>query len=251
MSYNPFSLEGKTILVTGASSGIGRQSAIECSKMGAQLIIVGRNEERLKMTLDSLEQNNNHKYIVADLCNADDLNLLVDSIDCVEGMVLSAGILYTTPVKFASRDKFTNVFDTNFFSTVELSRRLYKEKKIKEGGSIVIIDSVGGVFGFPKGNVIYGTSKAALNSYMKYASKEFAIRKIRVNCICPGMIETPLIHNGALSEEDLKKDLKEKYPLQRYGKPEDIAYGAIYLLSDSSSWVTGHDLVIDGGCTAR
>ena len=109
-----------------------------------------------------------------------------------------------------------------------------------------MVASVGGVMSYAVGNGSYGTTKAALNSAMKYFALELAPKKIRVNAVNPGMTNTKLIHRGTISEEQLQADA-EKYPLKRYGEPEDIANGIIYLLSDASSWVTGHSLVIDGG----
>ena len=252
MSYNPFSLEGKTILVTGASSGIGRAASIECSKMGANLIITGRNEERLQSTFESLTPNssNNHQKIIADLLCTEDIEKLLSVVENIDGVILCAGKGFTLPVQFSTRDKFNEIFDINFFSPVELLRLLYKKKKINKASSIVIIDSIGGTHIFSNGNSIYGASKAALNSMMRFCAKEFAPRKIRVNSICPGMVETPLIHRGTVSDEQLEQD-KQRYLLKRYGTPEDIAYACIYLLSDASSWMTGQDIVIDGGITTK
>lgn len=245
MMDNPFSLEGKTILVTGASSGIGKSIAVECSKLGAKIIISARDSERLNSTL-SLLHGDGHLVINADLVTEDGINSLVSHIDAVDGAVLCAGKGVTLPVKFSSRIHMDNLFNLNFFSTVELVRVLYKKKKFHKGASIVLIDSVGGITRISPGNAIYGATKAALNSYMKFCAKEFSVSGIRVNCICPGMVDTPLIHRGTLSEEQLQQDAK-KYPCGRYGRPEDVAYGAIYLLSDASSWVTGTSLFIDGG----
>ncbi len=247
MNYNPFSLEGKTLLVTGASSGIGRAIAIECSRMGAHVIATARNKERLEETLAALD-GEGHEIVIADLTNADDMGNLLSSIKTVDGVVLCAGKGLTLPVQFAIREKFNDIFDINFFAPVELLRQLYKKKKINKDGSVVIIASIGGTRNFYVGNSIYGASKAALNSMMKFCAKEFAPRKIRVNSICPGMVETPLIHHGTISDEQLQTDI-ERYPLKRYGRPEDIAYLSVYLLSDASSWVTGQDFVIDGGST--
>lgn len=243
--YNPFTLDGKTILVTGASSGIGRQIAIDCSKMGANVIITGRDEERLNETLSNLI-GEGHTALTADLSDMSHIENLVSQIAGIDGAVLSAGRVLTCPVQFSSPDKMDAVFKINFFSTAELIRLLYKSKKAKKNASLVIIDSVAGITGFPPGNSVYGASKAALNSFSKYCAREFAIRKIRVNCIHPGMIETPLIHLDALTEEQLQADAK-RYPCGRYGRPEDVSNGAIYLLSDASSWVTGTSLFIDGG----
>lgn len=248
MSYNPFSLEGKTILVTGASSGIGRAIAIECSRMGASVVLTARNEARLAETASQMGGKN--QVLTADITVDDELKSLIAQLPELDGAVLCAGRGLTVPIKMASRSKMDTVFNTNFFAQTELTRLLYKEKKLKKGGSLVLISSVGGNFRFEVGNGVYGASKAALNSYMKYAAKEFSPRLIRVNSICPGMVETPLIHHGTLTEDQLEKDM-QKCPLGRYGKPEEIAYAAIYLLSDAASWITGTSLVIDGGMTSN
>lgn len=247
--YNPFTLEGKKILVTGASSGIGRQTAIECSKEGASLIITGRNESRLSETFNSLYYNNDgHSMVTADLLEEDDIERLIKKTGKIDGAVLCSGKGLTLPLQFATKEKMDDIFNTNFFSPIELLRLLYKRKNLMKGSSVVIIDSIGGVKIFTPGNAVYGASKAALNSIMRFCAVEFAPKKIRVNCVCPGMVETPLIHRGTITEDQLEKD-KQLYPLKRYGKPEDIAYACIYLLSDASSWVTGQDLFVDGGRT--
>lgn len=250
--FNPYSLEGKTILISGASSGIGRATAIAASKMGAVVVITARDENRLKETFDSLEHADNraHKMIIADLTNTDQLDHLIAETPSIDGLVLCAGKGLTLPIQFATREKFDDIFDINFFAPVELMRLLYKKKKIAKNASLVLLSSLGGTQIFSGGNGIYGASKSALNSIMKFAAKEFSSRKVRVNSICPGMVDTPLIHRGTITEEQLLEDQK-RYPLGRYGKPEDIAYAAIYLLSDASSWVTGQALVLDGGLSIK
>ena len=242
---NPFSLEGKTILVTGSSSGIGRETALACARMGASVVITGRNADRLKETFDQLETTNKTQ-ILADMTNKDDVESLVASLPPLDGAVLCAGNSITLPLQFGTREKFDDMFDVNFFAPIELLRLIYKKKVLQKGASVVLIASIGGTHSFMPGNGVYGASKAALNSVMKYAAREYASRKVRVNSICPGMVDTPLIHRGTITEEQLAEDAK-RYPLGRYGQPEDIANGALYLLSDASSWLTGHDLVIDGG----
>lgn len=244
MEYNPFSLKGKTILVTGASSGIGQATAVECAQMGAEVVITGRDTERLQATADLM--GNLKAQIAADLTNQEDVERLVASLPPLDGAVLCAGNSTTLPLQFGSREKFDEMFNVNFFAPVELLRLMYKKKVLQKGASVVLIASIGGTHSFMPGNGVYGASKAALNSLMKYAAREYASRKIRVNSICPGMVDTPLIHRGTITEEQLAEDAK-RYPLGRYGKPDDIANGAVYLLSDASSWLTGHDLVIDGG----
>lgn len=244
-NYNPFSLASKTVLITGASSGIGRETALECARMGASVVITGRDRDRLDETM-SLIEGNDKASIIADLTVADDVERLIEALPSLDGAVLCAGNSTTLPLQFGTRDKFDDMFDVNFFAPVELLRLLYKKKRLNKGASVVLIASIGGTHSFMPGNGIYGASKAALNSVMKYAAREFASRRIRVNSICPGMVDTPLIHRGTITEEQLAEDAK-RYPLGRYGKPSDIAHGAVYLLGDASSWLTGHDLVIDGG----
>ena len=244
MEYNPFSLKSKTILVTGASSGIGQATAVECAQMGAEVVITGRDTERLQATADLV--GTPKALIAADLTNLEDVERLVATLPPLDGAVLCAGNSTTLPLQFGSREKFDEMFNVNFFAPVELLRLMYKKKVLQKGASVVLIASIGGTHSFMPGNGVYGASKAALNSLMKYAAREYASRKIRVNSICPGMVDTPLIHRGTITEEQLAEDAK-RYPLGRYGKPDDIANGVVYLLSDASSWLTGHDLVIDGG----
>ena len=244
MDYNPFSLQGKTILVTGASSGIGQATAVACTRMGADVIITGRDAERLQATNEMM--GGGKGLLIADLTVRDDVERVVASLPHLDGAVLCAGNSTTLPLQFGTREKFDEMFDVNFFAPVELLRMMYKKKVLHKGASVELIASIGGTHSFMPGNGVYGASKAALNSVMKYAAREYASRKVRVNSICPGMVDTPLIHRGTITEEQLAEDAK-RYPLGRYGHPDDIANGAIYLLSDASAWLTGHDLVIDGG----
>lgn len=244
-NYNPFSLTGKTILVTGASSGIGQTTAVVCARMGANVVITGRDAGRLQETASQME-NPPALSIAADLTVSEDVDRLVAALTPLDGAVLCAGNSTTLPLQFGSREKFDEMFNINFFAPVELLRLIYKKKILQKGASVVLIASIGGTHSFMPGNGVYGASKAALNSVMKYAAREYASRRIRVNSICPGMVDTPLIHRGTITEEQLAEDAK-RYPLGRYGKTQDIANGAVYLLSDASSWLTGHDLVIDGG----
>ena len=245
MRYNPFSLKGKTILVTGASSGIGQATAVECSKLGAKVVVCARSEERLQETLGILE-GDGHSLLVAELTAKADIERLVSEAPQLDGVVLSAGKGLTLPFPFCSRDHYDEIFEINFFSPLETLRLLTKKKKLNKGSSVVIVASIGGNSIFSVGNGVYGASKAALESAMKFCAKELAPKKVRVNSVNPGMTNTKLINRGTISPEQLKADA-EKYPLKRYGEPEDIDRGIVYLLSDASSWVTGHALVIDGG----
>ena len=251
-SYNPFQLTGKTILVIGASSGIGQCTAVEAAKMGAHVLLSARDEQRLQATHGMIhaQAEAESTIMVADLTDNEQLESLVEQCPKLDGLMLCAGRGLTMPIQFATREKFDEIFEVNFFAQVELLRLLYKKKKLTKNASVVIIASLGGTQVFSGGNGIYGASKAALNSVMKFAAKEFALRKVRVNSICPGMVDTPLIHRGTVSEEQLAEDQK-RYPLGRYGRPDDIAHAAIYLLSDASSWLTGQSLVIDGGVSIK
>ena len=244
---NPFSLEGRTILVTGASSGIGRRTAIDCSRMGARVIITGRNKERLDEVMGQMEGTGN-LAVIADLTQQDQLDHLLEQLPLVDGVVLCAGQGTVVPFKMADRKKIDPIFEINYFAPVELLRMLLKKKKLANGASVVFVSSIGGIDSITIGNSIYGASKAALNSAMRFCALELSPKKIRVNSVCPGMVNTKLIKGGAVSEEQHQADM-QKYPLKRYGEPEDIANGIIYLLSDAASWVTGHSLVIDGGYT--
>ncbi|MBD5355809.1 MAG: SDR family oxidoreductase [Bacteroides sp.] len=247
VNINPFNLGGKTVLVTGASSGIGRSTAITCAHLGARVICVARDKDRLEHTLSELpEENGPHGAVSVELTDYDGLQALVEELPSIDGAVLCAGRGLTLPVQFCDRQHFDEIFNINFFATAELVRLLYKKKKINKEGSVVILASMGGTHVFSGGNSIYGASKAALDSFMKFCAKEFAARRIRVNSICPAMVDTPLIHRGTVSEEQLAEDAK-RYPLKRYGLPQDIANAAVYLLSDASSWVTGTSMIVDGG----
>lgn len=244
--YNPFSLEGKTILVTGASSGIGAATAIECAKLDAKVIVTARNEVRLSETLSRMS-GQGHQMMLYDLTVQSHIESLVKDLPTIDGAVLCAGIGSTLPFQFCSSQKMEEVFNINFFATVELLRLMVKKKKLLAPSSVVFVSSVEGNSVYSIGNSVYAASKGALNTMMKQAALELASRKIRVNSVNPGMVKTKLIKEGiSMTEEQLREDEK-RYPLGRYGEPEDIAKSIVYLLSDASCWVTGHALVIDGG----
>ena len=244
MLYNPFSLEGKTVLVTGASSGIGQATAIECSKLGARVVITGRNKERLNETFAQLT-GEGHQIIVADLNTQDDIDALVEACPVLDGLVNNAGRGKSKPVNFLKLEDLQDVYQTNLFGVALLTKGLLKKKKLVKGSSIVFTSSISSYM-TAAGLAIYASSKAALCGYMRTCAIELGAKGIRSNAVLPGMVETKLINSGTYTDEDKQKDL-HLYPLGRYGKPNDIAYGIIYLLSDASSWVTGTELVIDGG----
>jgi len=245
---NPFSLENKTILVTGSSSGIGRAIAIECSKMQAKVIITGRNTERLSETMAMLE-GSGHTQIVADLTDDTQFKELIEQMPNLNGVVLCAGIDKRLPIKFINKEDFDTIMQTNFFSPSYLMQQLLKKKKIEKQSSVVFVSSIA-AYTPDMGHAMYSASKSALNSLARVMALEVASQQIRVNCILPGVVNTNILQSGTLTEEQFKEEEK-RYPLGRFGQPEDIAYSAIYLLSGASSWITGTLLTIDGGINLK
>ena len=249
MSYNPYSLENKTILVTGASSGIGKATAIECAKLGATVVVTARNEERLSAVLAELDTTygQKHQMIIADISTSEGINQLISTLPVLDGVYSNAGIaIGNSPIKFIGEDQLQSLMQTNTYSHVMLAKMLFKKKLIAKNGSMVFTASIGGTLSYGPGNTLYGMSKNALLAFAKYAAIEFAPRGIRVNCVSPGMIETPLINLDALTDEDKAIDA-DKYLLKRYGKPEEVARTTAFLLGDASSFITGTTIVVDGG----
>ena len=244
--YNPFSLEGKTILVTGASSGIGRATAIECSKMGATMVITGRNAERLQETFDALE-GEGHRQVIADLSEQEELVKLVDSVPKLDGCVNNAGMQKYVIIPFIKETDLTNLLKINTVVPILLTNLLVKKKKMKRGSCIVFTSSLAGNYKCSPGNAMYSTTKGGLSGFMRNAAIDLAAKGIRCNSVNPGMIMTPLMNSNPSVTKDQWLQNESLYPLKRFGKPEDVAYGIIYLLSDAATWITGTSLVIDGG----
>ncbi len=245
VTFNPFTLDGKEILVTGASSGIGRAIAVACSRMGASAIITGRNAQRLEETKAMLYSEQEHSLYACDLSNAESIDRMIQTLPKLDGIVHCAGIGHRKPCKGINANDIDTVMDINFKSVVLLQAKLLQEKKVNKGCSIVMVASRAA--NAPSvGNAIYSASKGALLAYAKCLALELAPRQIRVNSICPAMVWTPLILEGGIDEEQLK-EAEQKYPIKRYGKPDDVANLALYLLSDASSWMTGSDIDLTGG----
>lgn len=252
-SYNPFSLSGKNILITGGSSGIGLATAVECSKLGASVTIVGRDEKKLEAALAGLDcsEGQQHHSIATDLTTAEGIDAVIGEGISYDGVFSNAGAGFNKPVKFITEDDLEGNFRLLLFSHVMLAKTLMKKKRVNKKGSYVLTSSIGGTSSFGPGNSIYGMGKAGVESFAKFCAIEFASREIRVNAVCPGMIDTPLIHGvGGITEEDHKKDA-EQYLMRRYGQPEEVAHAVAFLLSDAASFIDGTTLVIDGGYTAN
>lgn len=248
MNYNPYNLSGKRILITGASSGIGRATAIECAKLGATCIVCGRNEGRLLETIGMLD-GKKHSYVVADVTTDDGRASIATLCGSLDGVVCNAGISHTAPVQFVELEDVERVFATNTFAPMLLVRELLHYRLIKPKASIIFTSSTDAV-NPDAANSVYGASKGALTTYMKGCAKELAPHRIRANAVHPGMVDTPFTEHLMTTEEELERD-KLSYPLKRYGRPEEIAWAIIYLLSDAAAWVTGSVLTIDGGCSIR
>ena len=243
---NPFSLEGKTILVTGSTSGIGRATAIECSKMGARVVVTGRNEERAKETIAMLN-GDGHSYIVADLGTMEGIDKLVEESPVLDGCVNNAGYNVLQLVPFIKHDDMEKIFDVNAEAPIYLTHRLVKSKKLAKGASVVFTSSISARGVCSPGNSLYSATKAAMTAFMRNAAIDLASKKIRCNSVAPGMVETPLKDGKSVVTDEQWEINRQLYPIGRFGQPEDVAYAIIYLLSDASVWVTGTEIVVDGG----
>ena len=245
--YNPFSLEGKTILVTGASSGIGRATAIECSKAGAKVILLGRSLERLNETLSNCV-GEGHCLLQCDLADLDSFSEKFSNIPELDGVVHNAGVNTKYLVKNLSKEKIDGIFHTNYYAPVLMTQMFLKKKILKKNASLVFVSSISASLGAVS-NSVYASSKGALNSFVRSLALEIAPRGMRANVIQPGMIETPILSAYAMSEE--LEAFKNSAPLGHPGEPVDIANGCVYLLSEASKFVTGSIFTIDGGITLR
>lgn len=245
IEFNPFSLSGKNLLITGASSGIGRETSIVCSKMGATVVVTGRNEERLNETFSRLE-GISHMAIPADLTDIDQTDSLVSQCPELHGIVHCAGIGDRTLLKMAREKDIQRVMEANFNAPVLLQRALLKKKKVMSSASIVFIASRA-PFAPAPGNGLYAASKGALIAYAKVLGLELASQMIRVNCVCPAMVWTELVQRDAEFTGADYHEVEKSYPLKRYGHPNDVANLVVYLLSDASSWMTGSCIDITGG----
>lgn len=243
---HPFSLEGKKILITGATSGIGSVIATTCAKMGAQLIISGRDVEKLRQVFASLE-GEGHSQIPADFEHKSDINHLLEQLPLIDGAVFSSGINKRLPLKMLQEEKLNQVMELNFSTQAAILQQLYKSKKLNIASSVVYISSISSQYA-AIGNIAYMASKGALESFVKGAAFELASQQIRVNGVRPGMVKTKL--SAAFSDEELEA-LAKDYPLKRLGEPEDVAHAVVYLLSDAASWTTGTMITVDGGLTLR
>jgi NAD(P)-dependent dehydrogenase (short-subunit alcohol dehydrogenase family) len=241
----PFHLDGKTVLITGASSGIGMQSAISCAAMGAKVVLTGRDESRLQSALSKMT-GEGHRAERCDLLDEAAITAMVKQLPMLDGVVHCAGLVKPFPVQFLSSQKLDETLHTNFYTAVNLTASLFKAKRVSEGASLVFLSSISAQFP-GKGNAMYAASKAGLEAFAKTVAAEYVHKKIRANCISPAMVKTPMYD---YSSEGALKELMDKhiaqYPLG-VGYPEDVANAVIYLLSPAARWVTGANILMDGG----
>lgn len=251
-----FSLENQTILITGASSGIGRACAIACSQAGARVLACGRNQLRLDETLQLLSrQELNHRALLLELTDSEAVDAAMDALEAegvkLNGMVYAAGVSTTLPLRNFKKEQLHQMMDTNVYAALYLARRVTKKKMVaEEGQSIVLLSSVMGNLG-ESGKSMYSATKGALQAAARSLAVELAAKKIRVNTVSPGVVETPMSQTAVYSRnEEARKAIESLHPLG-LGKPEDVAASVLYLLAQASGWVTGHNLIVDGGYSAK
>lgn len=252
---SPFTLKGKTLIVTGASSGIGRQCAVSCALLGASVAVFGQDQKRLNDTLRSMDEPGKHMVCAVDLLDYDKVGDIVQEVvrqkGRIDGLINCAGISTTLPLNSISTQKMEHFLQTNVIASVNITRHTVKSANFsQDGGSVVFISSVMGVAG-ENGKTLYSMTKGALVAAVKSMAIELAPRKIRVNAVSPGVVESPMSKSAVYSsdEESLNR-IKSLHPLG-LGRVEDVADACIFLLSDASRWITGTNLIVDGGYLAR
>jgi len=246
MQNTPFDLQGKTFLITGASSGLGRQICIRISEMNGTVILTARNQERLEETLKSMNPGD-HKIIPADLTKKEDIDTLVKEIPKLNGMVYSTGISVITPAGFITEEDFSKTFSTNFEGLVFLSNAIIRRKKIvKNACSFVFISSISTQYPFAGGS-LYVSAKTAMEGFARILAIELAPKGVRVNCVSPAFVKTNMLNQTA---DDFSNDVIQKIEgkqLMGLGEPDDVAYPVIFFLSDASKWISATNLIIGGG----
>jgi NAD(P)-dependent dehydrogenase (short-subunit alcohol dehydrogenase family) len=241
-----YNFQNKHYILTGASSGIGQQCALDLMPTGARLTLIGRNIEKLNATKNK-DQSAKVEVLFGDLCDEKFVDIIAESTSNLDGIVLCAGVIDYTPAKMISREKIRRVFDINFEANVILIQALLKRRKINPNASVIIISSISSKLGVA-GTSLYAASKAAITAYAKVLATELSVRKIRVNVIHPGIVKTNLISDSEMIENSALVELEKRYPLG-FGRSEDVASQVKFLLSEESKWITGTEIIMDGGHT--
>jgi NAD(P)-dependent dehydrogenase (short-subunit alcohol dehydrogenase family) len=250
--YNLIDLSNKHIVITGASSGIGREVAILVNKLGAKVSLIGRKKDSLKSLIRDLqgEENQFYEFDVTNYIEIDNLiSRIVATNGLIDGFVHSAGIEMTRPLKMLKVEHYREVFDINTISALEITKSITKNSNISTNASIIYISSIVGILGQP-GKTAYSASKGALIAAAKCLALELAPKGIRINTILPALVETDMSSKvlASLSEEG-KNNILKMHPLG-FGRPIDIANSAAFLLSSAARWITGSEFLIDGGYSA-
>jgi len=247
---NAFDLTGKTVFVTGASSGLGMQTAITASEYGARVVITGRNPERLDKTFRALH-GEGHMQILADLTIQEDIDRVVSQLPLLNGVVYSTGISDLSPARFISKKVIAQTFGISFEASVLLTAGILGKKKlVKDNSSIVFISSLSTRYAFV-GGAMYIAAKSALEAYSRVLALELAPRGTRVNCIAPAFVRTPMLDETAVASSQGVVEKIEKLQLLGFGDPVDVANTIVFYLSDASKWISATSLVLGGGLNAQ
>lgn len=247
MADDPFSLAGKSVLVTGASSGIGQAVARACADRGASVLITGRSNQRLAATLESMN-GSGHRVHPADLTDAAQICSLVDATDSIDGLFFSAGIAAIAPFRMIASAHLKKLMSIDFEAPVMLTQRLLKLRKINDGGSIVFNTALA-ARAAPPGTAVYAAAKAALTAAARSLALEVARSRIRVTCLQLGYVRTPLLDGLAAAGMNIE-ELSALAPLGA-GTTDDAANAALFLLSDASRWISRVEVTVDGGIDMR
>ncbi len=241
---NKFSLHNHTILITGASAGIGRACAIEASNLGAHCILTGRNEDALKETAKLCV--NTTDIFVCDLKEIEAIKNLVGKIATLDGVVHCAGITYPRPIKFLKPEHIKEVFDINYNAPVLLTAQLLQTQKMNNGAAFVFISSISSRHPY-FGGATYVSSKAAIEAFSRTLAIEIAPKQMRSNVLLPALVHTKMLEDTKLATgEDKFSEYEKMHPLG-FGQPEDVANAACFLLTNEAKWITGSELKMDGG----
>jgi NAD(P)-dependent dehydrogenase (short-subunit alcohol dehydrogenase family) len=250
---NPLDMQGRLVLVTGASSGLGRETAILLSELNARVALSGRNRERLEETLSRMT-GGGHRIDPFDLNETDAIPDWIKRVTAeagpLGGLVHSAGVVTVLPAQAASTARVESLMRTNVTSAIMLVKAFRRSGCALEGSGIVLFSSVAGIAGVP-GLSIYSASKAALIGFSRSAAVELAAAGLRINCVAPGTIETSMVDRSRemTQTQEQHEAMKSKHPLG-FGHPRDVAHAAAFLLADTGRWITGTTLVVDGGYSA-
>lgn len=243
-----FSLNNKLILITEVSSAIGQQVAIECSKLGALLVIQDKDSEVLKR-VDLTLEGGPHKQVLCDLETAEGVDIIASSCEKLDGVSFNRNISITSLLKFINPNSLNKAFNSNVLSSALVLQKLVKQKKLNNPSSVVFLSSVSGVYTVHYADSINAMTNGAISAFVKGAALDLAAQGIRVNSVNPSVIETKELLDSSILTDDELDEKRNYFPLKRFGKPIDVAIPIAFLLSNASSWITGVHIPIDGGYT--